>query len=116
MSLSFLIDEDITHELASALRRLGYDAISVYDISRTGLSDEEQFEFAQEEKRTLVTRNIRDFAAIAEDWLKNDKHFCGMVLFTFLVRLDALGLAIRKLSRISDKYDLSSIRDLMIFE
>jgi predicted nuclease of predicted toxin-antitoxin system len=66
MSLSFLIDEDISDELASALRRLGYNAVSVYDISRTGLSDEEQFAFAQKKKRTLVTRNIRDFVVIAE--------------------------------------------------
>ena len=116
MSVAFLIDEDITHELASALRRLGYDAVSIYDLSRTGLSDEEQFEFAQQEKRTFVTRNIRDFVVIAEDYLKNDRHFYGIVLFTFLIRLDALGLAIRKLSKISDKYDLSTIQDLMIFE
>lgn len=116
MSIAFLIDEDITSELAAALRRLGYDAVSVYDISRTGLTDDEQFEFAQKEKRTLVTRNIRDFVVIADDYLKNKKHFYGMVLFTFLVRLDALGLAIRKLSRIAGKYDLSTIQDLIIYE
>ncbi len=116
MGLSFLIDEDITNELAAALRRLGYDAVSVYDISRTGLSDEEQFEFAQKEKRTLVTRNIRDFVAIADGYLKANKHFYGIVLFTFPVRLDALGLAIRKLSRIADKYGASTIQNLMIYE
>ena len=34
MSVAFLIDEDITHELASALRRLGYDAVSIISYIR----------------------------------------------------------------------------------
>lgn len=59
--MRYLIDEDIPADVAVIARNLGLDAVSVHEIHRRGLSDEEQFEFATAEGRIVVTRNRADF-------------------------------------------------------
>ena len=58
-----LLDEDVWAGLAMALRDRGIDAISVHELGRTGLSDQEQLVFAVQEGRALLTHNIADFAS-----------------------------------------------------
>jgi uncharacterized protein with PIN domain len=57
----YLIDEDLSTNVAVIARNLGLDAVSVHEIGRRGLSDPEQFDFATAEGRIVVTRNRDDF-------------------------------------------------------
>ena len=62
MGLTYLLDEDISHRVAEGLRHRGIDAISVYDLGRTGsaIPDEEQLEVARDQDRVFVTFNRAD--------------------------------------------------------
>jgi hypothetical protein len=115
--IKFLIDEDITKELAGALRKFGVDAVSVcdVDINRAGLSDLKQFSYAQEQSRTLVTRNVADFNKIANHYFQKEQNFCGLVLVTFFVRLDSLGFVAKKLQVVAENNDVESIKNQIIY-
>jgi len=60
------IDEDVWNGLAAALRRNGYDAVSVAEAKRKSLSDEDQLAYAIAEHRAILTHNAQDFAPLAE--------------------------------------------------
>jgi predicted nuclease of predicted toxin-antitoxin system len=55
LSLRFITDEDIPRSTARVLRDAGFDADDVRDVGLRGKSDQEVFEFAQVEKRLLIT-------------------------------------------------------------
>ena len=59
--MRYLFDEDLPGMAAEIARGLGLDAVSVHEIGRRGLSDPEQFAFAMQEGRVMVTRNRDDF-------------------------------------------------------
>ncbi len=61
MSLSFLIDECLSPELAAAAHRLGFSATALRDRGWTGLKDYEVVARALDDDLVLVTRNARDF-------------------------------------------------------
>ena len=65
-SIKLFLDEDVWTGLAAALREAGYDAVSVNQVGRKGLSDEDQMAFAVAEGRVIITHNIQDFAPLAE--------------------------------------------------
>lgn len=57
----FLLDEDLPATAAWIARGLGLDALSIHELQRRGVPDDEQLRFATTEKRMFVTRNRRDF-------------------------------------------------------
>jgi predicted nuclease of predicted toxin-antitoxin system len=63
-AIRFLLDEDLPPAVAVMTRSLGLDVVSVHEIGRTGLPDEDQLRFAASESRILVTRNRDDFIAL----------------------------------------------------
>jgi predicted nuclease of predicted toxin-antitoxin system len=59
--MRFLLDEDVNPAVAEISRGLGMDVVSVHEIDRLGLSDEEQLRFSASQSRILITRNGKDF-------------------------------------------------------
>jgi uncharacterized protein with PIN domain len=57
----FLLDEDLNPGIAEIARGLGLDVLSVHEIDRRGLTDEEQIRFSTLEDRIFLTRNRDDF-------------------------------------------------------
>lgn len=57
--LRYYLDEDVEGPVAGQLRRHGIDAVSAHDLGRAGkrIADREQFSFAVEDGRTLVTHD-----------------------------------------------------------
>jgi predicted nuclease of predicted toxin-antitoxin system len=65
LSLKLLIDEDSqAKKLVKLLLRNGHDVITVNEANLSGQPDEIVFNYAQEQKRLLLTRNYDDFLAI----------------------------------------------------
>jgi len=100
MLIKLYLDEDVWTGLATALRQAGYDVVSVDDVGRKGLSDEDQMAFAIAEGRAILTHNIQDFAPLATTYFEQGiehpgilvtRHFeKGLLLRRMLALLDAL--------------------------
>ncbi|HEX3552074.1 MAG TPA: DUF5615 family PIN-like protein [Thermoanaerobaculia bacterium] len=59
--MRFLLDEDVNPAVAAIARGLGMDVISIHEIDRLGLQDEEQLRFSASLSRIFITRNRDDF-------------------------------------------------------
>ena len=63
-SIKLFLDEDVWTGLAAQLTQAGFDTVSVDEVGRKGLSDEDQMAFAIAEDRAILTHNIQDFVPL----------------------------------------------------
>jgi predicted nuclease of predicted toxin-antitoxin system len=78
--IDILLDEDVWVGLAEALREAGYDVVSVNELNRKGLSDEEQMAFATAEGRAILTHNAQDFVPLVEDYFEQGLSHPGVII------------------------------------
>jgi predicted nuclease of predicted toxin-antitoxin system len=76
----FLLDENINPAVADGLRRNALEAVSARELNLLSASDHEILERAIEQKKILVTRDIRDFLALARLYLERGRPFPGLLL------------------------------------
>ena len=55
VTLRFLIDEDVTRSTTRVLHDAGFDVLNIHEVGLQGKSDDIVFEYAQSEKRLLIT-------------------------------------------------------------
>lgn len=78
--MRFFLDEDVNPAVAEIARRRGLDAVSVHEIDRRGLSDEEQLRFSAREGRLLVTRNRDDFIQLTVSFFQASQPHAGLLI------------------------------------
>jgi predicted nuclease of predicted toxin-antitoxin system len=79
--MRLLLDEMYSAAIAEGLRERGHDAVAVVErIELRNVQDAELFAAAQAEQRTVVTENVPDFIAIANDHDLRGKAHHGVVL------------------------------------
>jgi len=101
----YLIDEDIAPDVAVIARNLGLDAVSVHEIGRCGLPDEEQFAFAGEQGRIVVTRNRDDFIALVAGAFAAGKQSPGVLIVPRTIAATPTSLVAHALRRWDARYD-----------
>jgi predicted nuclease of predicted toxin-antitoxin system len=74
------IDEDVHESIAPALRRHGYDVLSVREAERRGFSDAEQLAYAVAEGRVLFSFNAADYMALHLEYLSHGQEHAGIVI------------------------------------
>jgi hypothetical protein len=57
--MRFLLDEDLSPTVAETARGLGLDALSIHEVGRRGLRDDEQLRLAAADGRTAVEGDRR---------------------------------------------------------
>lgn len=78
--MRFLLDEDVNPETAEVARGLGLDTISVHEIDRRGLSDDEQLRSAARDARIFVTRNRDDFVRLTIERFRTGEAHAGVLV------------------------------------
>lgn len=81
--MRFLLDEDVHPVVADAARGLGLDVVSVHELDRLGLSDQDQLEYATEEGRILVTRNRDDFIRLTVSFFQSGRLHRGLIIVPY---------------------------------
>lgn len=76
----FLLDQHIHLAVAEGLRRLELNVLHVCESELTGAPDEEIMKTAIDQRRILVTRDIRDFGQLARFYLSVGRSFPGILL------------------------------------
>lgn len=78
--MRFLTDEDVNPAVARICRGLGLDVVSVHEIGRRVLSDQEQLRFAVGERRVLITRNRDDFIRLTRIFFQTAEPHLGLLV------------------------------------
>jgi hypothetical protein len=79
--VKLLLDEQISDKVADRLVDLGHDVIAATaEHSLRGLGDLDMFEFAQREKRAVVTYDRADFEAIVRQYAGDKRSHHGLVI------------------------------------
>jgi len=71
-------NESVDVAIADGLKRRGVDAFSARDAGNLGLTDEEQLNYAREEKATIFTHDT-DFLQIAAGWTEKGRTHHGII-------------------------------------
>ena len=56
--MRFLLDENVPRDAAAALRQEGHDVVRAQDVALQSVSDESIWQYAKDEKRTLITFDL----------------------------------------------------------
>lgn len=93
-TLRFLLDEDLPPDAARIARKLGIDAVSVHEVGRTGLTDEEQLAYAVGENRVMVTRHRDDYLELTRrTYATNQPHGGVLIVRRRTPNTDPRGIA-----------------------
>ena len=76
----FLLDADISPEVAHVGRTLGLDVISVYECGRGELRDDEHLRLAAKDGRLFVTRNRNDFLRWTIEFARTGQPHAGVLI------------------------------------
>ena len=76
--LRIYTDESVPVAMAEGLRRRGVGAWSARDAEKLGMSDEEQLEYACQQKAVIFTHDA-DFLKIADRWRQQGKEHWGVI-------------------------------------
>lgn len=102
--MRFYLDEDLSPQIAVALRARGVDAVSAHEVRNQGLTDPQQLAFAARQRRCLVTGNARHFIRLAKEAVLNANPHAGIVLCPPRVHAPDVGALSRALIRIAERY------------
>jgi|SRR5579859_1274375 len=78
--LALYIDEDITSELAPALRERGFEAQSAAEAGMLNADDETQLHYAVRHNMALVTCNAAHFITLAKSWADAGQTHAGIIV------------------------------------
>src|SRR6185295_5439148 len=78
--MQFLLDEDVNPGTAEIARGLGLDALSVHEMNRYEIGDEEQLRFSTSQSRIFVTRNRDDFLNINLVFFQTGESHAGLLI------------------------------------
>lgn len=78
--MKFLVDEDLSEEIASILRAEGIDAVHLRELGLSGAEDQEVLEEAARQKRCVVTRNRNDFLMLTEFYFHEGRTHHGVLI------------------------------------
>lgn len=78
--MRYIIDEDLSTDVARIGRSLGLDVVSVHEIGREEWADEEQLAQAAIDGRCIVTANRNDFERWTQIFFRDMRPHAGVLI------------------------------------
>jgi hypothetical protein len=108
------VDVDACEEaVISAHRNQGIDVLTVLDVDRAGIGDDDQFQFASSIGRAVYSLNARHFARLNREFLTRGEHHAGIIVIPR--QRYSIGEKIRCLVKFLETTDAESLIDTMHF-
>lgn len=93
--ISLYLDEDVDVLLAALIRARGFEVETTQEAGQVGKTDEEQFAYATDRSKALLTHNRVDFERLASEYFENGRDHSGILI---AVRRHTYELALRTLT------------------
>jgi hypothetical protein len=92
--MHYLVDEDLSTEVAIIARGLGLDAVSVQERDVRGWKDDQLLELAAHEGRCIITANRNDFQRFTNQFAAEERAHADVLVVPYsLVRRGAAAIA-----------------------
>lgn len=78
--MKFLVDEDLSEEIAVILRAEGVEAVHVREIGFSGADDRDVLDEAARRDSCVVTRNRNDFLTLTEFYFHEGRSHNGVLI------------------------------------
>jgi len=78
--MKFLLDHDVPDEVEQLLRYWQHDVRRLREVLPATAADPAIFEFAQREKRILISCNRNHFLELARQAVSKDQTFAGLII------------------------------------
>lgn len=112
--LALYTDEDVSPDLAPALRHRGYIAQSAREAGNLEISDEAQLTYAAENGLALLTYNVQHFIPLAQTWyLSGDEH-AGLILSEQFSQRQ-FGELLRRVLQLMNQWTVDEMRNQLVF-
>jgi len=107
-------DEDVTTDLAPALRWRGYTAQNTVEADNTARSDAAQLTYATEQGMTILTYNAQDFIPLARAWYATGREHAGIILSEQFSQRQ-FGELLRRVLRLLDSLSADEMYNRIVF-
>lgn len=107
-------DEDVTSDLAPALRRRGYAAQSAVEAGMRENTDEAQLTYAAEREMALLTYNVQHFLPLAQTWYLTGRDHAGIVLSEQFSQRQ-FGELLRRVLRLLNSWTADEMKSKIVF-
>jgi hypothetical protein len=112
--IALYTDEDVTSDLAPALRRRGYTTESAAEAGNIGVPDEAQLTYAAERGMAILTYNAQDFIPLARDWHSIGREHSGIVISEQFSQRQ-FGELLRRVLRLLDSVTADEMYNQIVF-
>jgi hypothetical protein len=107
-------DEDaLEGALVAALRRTGFDCLTVNEAGMRGQPDERQLALATNEGRVLYTKNTADFRRLDTQWRLAGRHHAGIIVLTD--QRTPIGVQVRAFQAMARRFTPEDMADRLEF-
>jgi len=93
--IKLYIDEDLTDRLSIALRSRGFDAVIAHEVDMRGKTDKEQLEYATKHGRAILTRNVKHFVNLPQEYYKGGLLHNGILVTNYLPSKELIRRAVK---------------------
>jgi hypothetical protein len=108
-------DEDITGELAPALRERGFEAQSTIEAGLLNSTDEEQLAYATSRGMVLLTCNARDFLLLGIRYVEANQHHAGIIVSAEQYSRKRFGEFLHLVLHILNIFTADELRDCVVY-
>ncbi len=108
-------DEDITSELAPALRERGFEAQSAAEAGLLNGDDPAQLAYAAEQNMALLTCNVRHFLPLAKAYSESGLSHAGIILSSEQYSRQRFGELLRLVLRLLNSLSADEMRDCVVY-
>ncbi len=107
-------DEDVNSALAAELRKRGHNAQSAAEADMLEQSDESQLLYAASRNMAIMTRNEKDFVALAWQWAGQNRDHPGIIISQPFSQ-EQFGELLRQTLRLLDTLTIDDMRNAFVY-
>ncbi len=113
--IKLYIDEDVSHELADALRDRGFEAESAADAGLLDADNDVQLAHAATNKMALLTYNVQDYLALGRQYEEAGRSHSGIIVSADQYSRRQFGTLLRLVLRLLNALSADEIVNRIVF-
>ena len=113
--IALYTDEDITNELAPAVRERGFDAQSAAEAGLLNADDAIQLAYAAEHNLTLITCNAGDYLQLARQYAEAGRPHSGIIISSEQFSRRRFGELLRLVLRLMNSLSADEMQNCVVY-